>query len=341
MCLLFLDSFNCISRLLDVELLLKDHSVHFDGIYNYGESNAFYKNYDAVVFTNFQNPIAHKIILQCKLLGVKTIFLTDGIFDWANAFSNPKHEAVNLYSLFPIDFDQLIVAGNTQSTNYFKYLYKNLSVKTYLPLRNKNLYIKDTDMSERVLITTANTAYFSELELERLIKLIDKTTESLIEINIRFDFRIFDSNLLQRLKHKNYGKNIISGDFHTASRKYCAYFTTPSSVILDLALLNRPIFTYLYRDTPLQVHSGWLIFEGLEIKELLSSVILSDKNSPDYDYRLAYQRSLVETNTTEKDIFMIEKSRREKNIIIGGFTTKNYIVYLISKFIFVLSKRFK
>lgn len=177
-------------------------------------------------------------------------------------------------------------------------LFRNQGVKTikFLPKRTMSHKSKIIELpqKEKVLITTANNAYFDEIEKVQLVNLLKKVVLELKELKIDYIFRIFDEHLINELNiHSN--ENFNSGTFEEVLKKITSVITTPSSITLTSMYHKRSVGQLIYRDTPLLVQSGWNISLAYPIKLTLKSLIKNESE------RISFQDNILKNYIVDKN----------------------------------------
>ncbi|WP_273851792.1 hypothetical protein [Guptibacillus spartinae] len=307
---------------LGVEKYFQGHELFFNGVKKYNKE--FDQEYDLVVSYLFHSEAANHLVLRAKKEGVNTMFLVDGVFDWANSFENPKHKKLNLKQFHPIPHDYILCIGECEK-KYFEQ--QGVIAEKYLPKRILNNQKPiSLPIEERVLITTANNPYFSNLEKDKLIDLLKEVITQLKKKETKFIFRIFDKVLLDELSISE-DDNFISESFEETLSKVNAVITTPSSIILTAMFHDRSVGTLIYRDVPLFLQSGWLIHQGCDVSTSLDNLISMDKD------RMYFQEFHLK-NYLEETPFDLEKmvTKHSRNYDLEEFVNNNMYNMLNSKF---------
>ncbi|MGG0518666.1 hypothetical protein ABE056_07680 [Priestia aryabhattai] len=276
---------------LGVLSYFKEHETAFNGVKKYKKDKEI-KSYDLVVSYLFHSPISNFLILKAKQLGVKTLFICDGIFDWANAFDNPIHKNLNIKQFHPIIHDFMWCIGEEEK-KYFDS--QGVVGLKYLPKRVFDYKKVPINKTKTVLITTANTPYFNEKEKESLISLIKEIASKLDSMQINYIFRIFNEDLKKELKIP-IEKNFIDGSFDETLALVDSVITTPSSIILPAMYNERSVGMMVYRDTPLFLQSGWLLHKSTDLENTLNSLMLMDSD------RMNFQRYQLKRYINDQDI---------------------------------------
>ena len=316
------------------KLGLKD----IDGIFFIFDGMRFYKRRDSFlmtfsVFISIFYTMPHNILLtqRFKKLGIKTVLCSDGINDLANSFINPMHIKYGVELLHPILQDFFLCVGKREKI----YFNQSAVAMDFMPntIITKQYPIPPPE-SRKILITTANTAYFNDDEFELLLKLIVGVSELLGDKGVDFSFRIFDDKLFSALQENYSGSivNDIQSGFEDTLERYTSVITTPSSIAVASMFHGRPTALLIYRDWPMFLQTGWSIPSVDVFKNNFDSFFDCD------DSRIAIQDRLFLNYRTTKgitdrinDILNIKllKSHDCDNLII-----RSYENFLLSKFNF-------
>jgi len=307
------------------------YAFSFDGMRYYNKSDRFLYQYDLFVCSYYTMP--HNVILTRRFhaLGVKTILCSDGIFDFANSFKNPMHLKYGLTSFHPILQDVFLCVGKNEA-NYFN---DKAITMDFMPKRLISRKVPcPIPEDKRVLLTTANTAYFNNQEYDVLLGLIIDIGTLLIEGSIDFSFRIFDKKLLASL-NKEFGLDIsndIDEGFEDTLQRYSSVITTPSSIAVVSMFHRRSTALLIYRDWPMLLQTGWMVpsakIFGIHLSDFLmrseSRMEVQDKFLDGYLTKNGMTERVLEAAQVEF------KSVKERESLI----IKSYENMLLSKFNF-------
>ncbi len=264
------------------------------------------KRYDLIFSANYVSPVSNFLTIKSIQKGVTTILLADGLFEWENAYSNPevKKYKLNLYN--PIMHDYFYCVGKVEES-YFNFLGYN-AIQYEPKIFNMNATQIKPPNNSVFLITTANTPYFNNYEMDNLIHLIEGVIESLESLNLKYAFRIFDKELIKRLKIQK-SRNFCEGGFSEALKEFDFIISTPSSIVVESMYHQRPVAQLIYRDSPHIMQSGWAIFNSNNINKTLQSMIKKDKN------RIEFQNFQVTQYKSDVNIFTeTRQSSRNKKL---------------------------
>ncbi|KAF0859829.1 MAG: hypothetical protein E7B29_15270 [Mixta calida] len=335
--IIFLESEEFYKDLID-PFFFNSIDMSFDGGGFYKDI-AHLKNYDLVIYTIYSSPLFNKIILNCKKDGIPTMLLMDGICEFSNFTKNKNITKLGFDNYHPVISDYLCVIGR-RASNYFNV--QGVKTCKYLPPRVlKNTYIENFSDEEcgmnYFLITTANTAYYDDDEFERLCVVLKKTIDALEQKKENYCFRIFDEKIIKTLCIDE-SKNFTSGSFEEILNKVSFVITTPSSIMLQAMHSRKPVATLLYRDSPIFIQSGWIIYDGVNLQHVIDSMLLRDKK------RMFFQQSELE-NTREYNSLNFTGETTEKICNQSDdflkFVNQNLVNMLNSKFNFNAEFRFR
>ncbi len=270
-------------------------SYVFNGSRFYKKNDCFLKRFDLFVCAFYTMP--HNVMLTIKFKGINkpSVIVSDGIFDFSNALENPMLKKYNVIMYHPIVQDYLICVGSKEAAYFsnrvtsFNYLPTRVLSKTnMIPLPSKN----------KVLITTANTAYFNQIEFNALLVLISGVIDCLVELSVDFSLRIYDEVLLESINESFSGtlNNDISTSFESCLESYSNIVTTPSSIAITSMYHKRAVALLIYRDNPMFLQSGWLIPTRKVFESSLDSFLDLDAK------RLDIQHNILKTYLSENGI---------------------------------------
>jgi hypothetical protein len=230
--------------------------------------------------------------------GEKLVVLQDGVFDFSNSFCNPFF--FDSYKLLYPSTSNVVFSFGNKEKSYIKYFNPNAVVKSYMPtFINKTIENKKTFSNSNaqfdVMITTANTAYFSDQEFDRLVNLLVNIVGKLKKSELTYCFRIFDKKIIEALKHVSIAfVNIIDVDLCSALTLTKSVITTPSTLSVEVMILDVPVATLIYRDYPLTTQTGWIMAHENDAILIVESMLKGA------DERMNIQRAML-TNYIEVD----------------------------------------
>lgn len=264
-----------------------EYKVTYDGQRYYKKNFNFFNKFDFVLCIHLGDPLNAYIMDKAKRFGCNTIAISDGVYEWENAYKNPKtlENGVKLYDPIPADFYFAIGAKN----RYLNYI-NLVTMYPHTPLRIRvgMALAKASIMKDTLLITTAKTPYFNKSEFERLLTLIKAVYVNATEVYDQIIFRIFDKELLIALENEGItAKNLTKGSFGEVLDGVGAVVSTTSSVSYEVMARDIPLGHMDFRSSPLFCQSGWRLFLGADIK---ASLIEMQSRKPE---NMNYQRSEV------------------------------------------------
>ncbi|APR66439.1 hypothetical protein CN03_05495 [Thalassolituus oleivorans] len=279
----------------DVVFLENDDLV--DVIYNgqifYKKKIDFFEQFDMVLCVHGGNPINLYVLSKCY--GVcTTVLVADGVYEWDNAYRNPKtrKSGVDLYD--PILVNYFLHVGNR--VDYLKFVNPNSIFLSYVPKRMRSVLCEGgrwvqpkEKRCNKLLVTSAKSPFFDVLERSELVELYRDVIKEARTVFDVVDLRIFDDEFFIDIT-KDFGafENVKEGAFGSILEDYVAVVTTTSSISLEVMRKNIPLAHIDVRDSPLFVQAGWRITGSVNIAAVLSSMLLSDV------HRMAFQSSQVQ-----------------------------------------------
>ncbi|MGB3620392.1 MAG: hypothetical protein WBA20_03510 [Ketobacter sp.] len=288
----------------------------FDGLKYYKNSPDFFSSYDLIVSVLYYSPLSNFVVQKANESGTKTALLIDGVFDWANVTINPVVKKTGIMTFHPIIHDVFLVIGESEKLYFESRLVNTLQ---YLPGRvlkvEKRMALPRVP---RVLITTANTAYFNDREKRVLLSMLKRLIVKLKDRHVPIIYRIFDRELLSALSVAD-EDNYLSGSFQSVLASCTCVITTPSSVALSSMYHRRSVGILVFRDTPMFLQSGWLLLSGSDFDEEIESMLAMDEarlGFQDFEVGkyingkdLEFERVLLEATEYKKQEFVKSNNR--------------------------------
>lgn len=260
--------------------------VSYDGQLLFGKGRGVFMKYDCIGCINAANRYNLHILYCCKFFGLLTFVVKDGLYDWTNAYLNPKHvdRGLVLYEFLPCDVFFSFNDGSNPLILSFNPIVK---IVEYIPYRmrvnddsEKYLTVKDSN-TRKLLISTANSPCLATEEMPRLLHLIDETIKAAGEIFDEIALRIFDEKILCNIP-SNF-KNYTERSFAEVVSEFDVLVTTPSSISVEAMALGVPVIHFDYRDAPLLFQSAWRIHSSVNISRTLRSAC--DREAERIDYQ--------------------------------------------------------
>ncbi|TVU75453.1 hypothetical protein FQP87_11245 [Vibrio tasmaniensis] len=273
-------------NILDDEFIEK-HDIDYNGALFYSNFEHI-KKYDIVISIQYLWDICNLLIVNAKINGIKTVLLTDGIVEWNNCFHH--HAVINHNNILFSEIIHDVVL--TPSNNVTGLINNKLKSFGYTPkkVRYNISEEKTVDGDFDILITTANSAYFNEVEFINLSKLIVSIIESAILYDKKIALRIYDKKLLNELSPFKL-PNITECSFNEFIGLSDVVVSTPSSVVLTSMIAKKKTCQMIYRDSPLLLQSGWMIHHSTNITDTIASLL---NPTQEQEFRLRYQESVVQ-----------------------------------------------
>ncbi|CAH6857124.1 conserved hypothetical protein [Vibrio chagasii] len=294
------------TNILDHQFIT-EHDIDYNGA-SFSSDFDCIKRYDVVISIQYLWDMCNLLIVNAKCNGVKTVLLTDGIVEWNNCFHHPaviKHNN----PLFSEIIHDVVLTPSNDVTRLINNTFSNLG---YTPkkVRYNVLEEKTVDGNFDVLITTANSAYFNEVEFINLSKIIVAIIESAHFYEKKVALRIYDKRLLHELSSFNL-PNIIECSFNEFIELSDVVISTPSSVVLTSMVAKKKTCQMIYRDSPLLLQSGWMIHHSTNIKDTIASLLHpTQEQAKEQGARLRYQESVVQDHSNVNLVLSLENVDR-------------------------------
>lgn len=259
-----------------------------------------------VVSKSYSRSAVNRWILAARRSGVPTLLLVDGPLEWANVFSNPSlpawvvREGGGLYQ--PIVHDGVATIGEAQArvvegwnrgrgVRFVSYANRRIRSASSGPVRTEEFDL---------LLTSARTAAFDREERLALGGALERVARVISEGGHRVLVRLFDPVLRRRVKrilpNARYEEQGSSGDAIARTR---AVIGTPSSVLLEAMVRDRPTATLDFRGTPRFYETGWRIDPTSNVAETLRSLLAGGAVG------MAQQHSSIRENVSDQDFYAI------------------------------------
>lgn len=265
-----------------------------------------------VVSQSYARPEVDRWIFEARRAGKPTLLLVDGPLEWSNLHASPRLAAAGARSLFdPIIHDAVAAIGDSQSRflasrNAGRGIvftsYANRRIRTRLD----RIGVPAAEAADRTdsafefdfLVTTARRAAFDEQERAALERALCRCAEALVDGGHRTLLRVFDERLERAFRVRNpVAVAEASGPFADALARARCVIGTPSSVLLEAMVHDRPTATLIFRDAPLFYPTGWLLGGFADWQASLASMLARDPE------RMGRQREIVREHVSEADFF--------------------------------------
>lgn len=293
--------------LVDIE----DVKYTFNGAKYYRRDCDFIKQFDAFVCAFYTMPHNVLLTIKFKSLNIPTIICTDGVFDFANSSKNPMVTKFGAIMYRPILQEYFLCVGKKEA----KYFSNQAKTVQYLPKRVLNaMELIPVPRKRRVLLTTANSAYFDEVEFDLLLSLLVDIIDVLVAAEVDFNLRIFDSKLLSALTHQCSTDiyNDVETDFEKTLQRYSNVITTPSSIAIPAMYHQRAVGTLIYRDEPLFLQTGWQFTSKSVFSNALKSFLSLNGQRIDFQNHIVNEYAVSEGITDKLSEIISAESNNKK-----------------------------
>lgn len=262
-----------------------------------------------VISKSYRRAEINRWIFEARRLGVPTLLLVDGPFEWANLYRKPSLASLRarivVRGLFePIAHDAVATIGEAQ-TDWIAQRNPDRGVvfMSYSNRRIRNAQAErpvaaDADWEFDFLVTTAKTPWFDERERTALLAVLSACGRALEAAGHRTLVRIFDDDLRDTIRSAAPSCRFdTEGSFGEALARSRCVLGTPSSVILEAMQHDRPTGLLMFRDSPLFYQTGWLLGCQADWTQSFRSMLAREPQ------RMALQRDTLRANVSEQDFF--------------------------------------
>lgn len=268
---------------------------------------------DAMVFSDeFWQP-TRLAIAACRMAGVATFHILDGIVEWRNLFENPRslspEQGAPLFQ--PLMCDLTFCVGSVQES-VLKWLGNRNVIGTGLP-RLDSVPVGDcrtekTESPVRLLVATANTPWFDAhqeqvflREFGALVNLLAGET-SRAGGDLRIAWRV------SRIAADQLSiENNSAGTLQQALEQCDAFITTPSTAAVEAMLLGVPTLIFDPYCCPAFIPSAWAANSAEGVCRLLPSLLQP------CSHRIRLQNSLRDlvTHSDHQATFRVSQAIRD------------------------------
>ena len=244
--------------------------------------NDYIAGFDAVATCLDHSAESAFLVNVAKKVGVASIYVSDGTYDIGNSIYNNHLRKHKNFQLFGVAYDHVLLPDLIAGKLFSSY---GATTSCYLPVHATC----EASYSESgyLLISTANSSYFSRLEFEKLCELVKTTTEFCEKEKIEYRFRVYDPKIVDALAIPD-ELNLIDCGLSQALNGARALFTTPSTLVYSAASCNIPVGVYNYRNVFVTQPYSFLLSDEAAIFQALQ--VSHEENM----YRLRLQSSFVE-----------------------------------------------
>ncbi len=288
--ILFIQSKFDFNQFLDEKIFPNSNDVEFDGLKHLNKPAEYFSKYTKIFSCDYSNKYAYSIIKKAKSSSVNTFLLMDGIYDWANLYLNPKWAKNKFY--FDVSVYDLVYCVDSHTASYFNL--NNVKSELYKPPRVFKISQNDIPEKEKIfnssnkkiLLTTAISPYFDEIEFNRIINIFASIIEWSKLNSIDLYYRIFNKKIISELKIED-KFNLTKGSIDNYLKNIDVLITTPSTVSVTAIMLDIPAVHIIYRDTPNIFQTAWQIFHTEMVPDILNSALKKQQD------RMIHQRTII------------------------------------------------
>lgn len=200
-----------------------------------------------VAIANTQSFRLLSVLRQAHRAGASTVLMMDGITEYRNTFENPK---VRPGFLRPEPVDILACAGNADRLRLEQM--GNEVVATGLP-RLDALGPLPKPAQRRIMIATAKHPTFNEDERERLVRALSLLRDRIASLHVEAVWRLTDGLAEAIGVHQDRAPLLES------LGNVSAVLTTPSTLLVEAMLADRPTGLLFPFDAPCWPQAAWVL----------------------------------------------------------------------------------
>jgi hypothetical protein len=263
--------------------------VHFSGITNHPDIDwlgsidlAQYSDaldhVDAVICSDEWILETRACIALCKLKGIPTFHVLDGVIRWKNLFENPRsldpHQGAPFMQ--PLVSDVTFVMGEMQAA-ILRWLGNDNVIVTGLPrfatYPRLNCRV-GSDTSPKLLVTSSNRPWYTESQKKQFIPAFTELISSLVELGSEKGFAV-DGRLSPWVDWDSSQSSWLPPhpDLIDQLRNCTALITTPSTIAVEGMLLGIPTMIFDPWSDPVLIPSAWYLNNSCCLSQSIASLL--------------------------------------------------------------------
>ena len=187
------------------------------------------------------------VLRQARRAGACTVLLMDGITEYRNTFENPN---VRPEFLRPEPVDIIACAGDVDRHRLEEL--GNVAIATGLP-RLDALGAMPRPDQPRIMVATAKHPTFNETQREQLIRALILLRDRLTALGVDVIWRLTDGLAEVLDVHQD------TAPLHESLARASAVLTTPSTLLVEAMLADRPTGLLFPFDAPCWPQAAWML----------------------------------------------------------------------------------
>lgn len=270
------------SRLINYDSVASHPDVDWRGQLPYPYYPQDLENIDAIIVSDEWAPGVRACIAACKLKGIPTFHVLDGVIRWKNLFENPRSLVPENGSPFmrPLMSDMTFVMGDLQAA-VLRWLGNSMICVSGLP-RFANYELKSCSHGEhphpRLLLASANRPWYTETQRDFFIpafqRLLDMLKRDCARLGVPLDCRLSPLVGWENVEPSWLGPH---PPLHEQLQSCSALITTPSTIAVEAMLLGIPTLIFDPWADPILTPSPWVADDANAVSTLLPSLLAPSK----------------------------------------------------------------
>lgn len=263
--------------------------VHFSGIINHpcidwlgsidiAQQSDALDHVDAVICSDEWIAETRASIALCKLKGIPTFHVLDGVIRWKNLFENPRsldhHQGAPFMQ--PLISDVTFAMGEMQAA-ILRWLGNDNVIVSGLPRFADYPRAKcrvGSATSPRLLVTSSNRPWYTEPQRNQFIQAFSELISSLVELGSQNSFAV-DGRLSPWVDWDSSQSSWLPPhpDLIDQLRSCTALITTPSTVAVEGMLLGIPTMIFDPWSDPVLIPSAWYLNDSCCLSQSIESLL--------------------------------------------------------------------
>ncbi len=244
-----------------------------------------------------------------KSKNVATLYMIDGILEWRNAWDNRDDEPACPWTMRPVLSHKVACIGPSQARVLAAWGNAAKVEITGVPRfeRLKLLASKprQKQASEfHLLVMTAKCPGFTDEQVSNTIQALSDlkgwfaSNPSLNGRDVKVTWRL-TKDLNEEIGVENQLQDLTGEDFSTVLQSVDAVITTPSTAIIEAMVMNVPVATLDYNNTPQYITTAWQISAASQIARIVPELLNPDESRLFFQ-QTALRDSLHQANAIEQ-----------------------------------------
>jgi hypothetical protein len=285
------------------------------------------ENIDAVIISDEWAPQVRACIAACKLKGVPTFHILDGVIRWKNLFENPRSLVPENGTPFmrPLMSDMTFVMGDLQAA-VLRWLGNTMICVSGLP-RFASYEPKSCSFGDhphpRLLLASSNRPWYTESQRDFFIpsfqRLLDVLKRDCASLGVPLHCRLSPLVEWENVEPAWLGPH---PPFHEQLQSCSALITTPSTIAVEAMLLGIPTLIFDPWADPILTPSPWVADHANAVSTLLPSLLSPSKEKASLQDFILHLTVRDSRNSTELIVNVIAQEVEKRRAQFSGSTSQ-------------------